>query len=96
MSGQVQGSWQWADHVCRNCLSRLVRRDAPGGPPVFECGNCTISAKATPDAICGCGVLPKPLSGKVDPKAPRFRCSPNPNRTAGNTAAVIVQWGVGP
>lgn len=88
-------TWSWADHVCRNCLSRLVKRDAPDGPPVFECGNCTLSAKDKPDGICGCGILPKPSSGKASPTAPRFRCVPNPNRTVGTSAAVVIQWGTG-
>lgn len=87
------GTWAWSDHACRNCLSRLIRRDAPDGPPVFECGNCTLSARGTPDAICGCGTLPKPT--RPDPKAPRFQCIANPNRTVSDFAAVVIRWGVG-
>jgi hypothetical protein len=87
-------AWAWSDHVCRTCLGRLVERK-DGVRAVFECGNCTHSSEHTPDGICGCGVLPKPSVGRADPSAPRFRCTPNPNRTVTAPAAFVIAWGAG-
>lgn len=91
-------SWSWADHACRTCLSRLVRREAPGGVPVFECGTCTVSSKGAPDGICGCGVLPPPVAARHAAGAPagapaaRFRCLPNPARSVTDPASIVVRW----
>lgn len=85
-------SWSWSDHACRTCLGRLVRREAPGGAPVFECGNCTVSARGAPDGICGCGVLPR-RTASPSPAAPRFRCVANAERTVADPAAVVIRWG---
>jgi hypothetical protein len=93
----MSDTWSWADHACRTCFGRLVKRTAPGGAPVFECGNCEVTAKGTPDGICGCGVLPPPSRFNASAAAaPRFRCLPNPERTLTDSAAVVIRWGSAP
>ena len=65
----------WANHACRHCGSRLIKRDDGVAKPTYECGGCGIQSHGEPDGICGCGILPK--SNKP---GPRFRCVPNPAR----------------
>lgn len=86
----MSATWEWADHACRHCASRIVRRtDGPGGEarPVFECGGCGVRSAGEPDGICGCGVLPKSSR-----PGPRFRCVPNPNRGVASPNAIVIEF----
>lgn len=89
----------WAGHACRFCTGRLIARDgADGGPTVFECGQCDLKAKGAPDAICGCGMLPRPAAalGRGAPASwPRWRCVPNPTRCVASPAAIVIEFGEG-
>jgi hypothetical protein len=77
------------DHACRHCLGQL-REVAPAndGRPSFECTGCGASSSAGHAALCACGIMAKPQRQP----GPRFRCIPNPARTAARPAAVVVAF----
>lgn len=81
---------RWAPHACRHCLGGLLERVLPDGRSVFECGTCSVTAAGAPETICGCGILPKPLSARS--AGPRFRCVPNPNRCVASPAAYVIAF----
>jgi hypothetical protein len=81
----------WSSHACRQCGGTLLERrcEDPAARATFECGTCSLTACGTPDAICGCGILPKPVRASG---APRFRCAPNPDRNSASPALLVIAF----
>jgi len=48
--------WRIEDHVCRECLGRVVSRQAEDGQVIVRCSNCGNQATGKPAAICACGI----------------------------------------
>jgi hypothetical protein len=48
--------WRFEDHVCRQCLGRVVSRQAEDGQTVVRCSNCGTQAMGEPSATCACGI----------------------------------------
>ena len=92
MSAPLSCEPVWADHACRFCGGRLLSRAVDGGT-VFECGQCSVKAQRAPDAICGCGTLPRPASSRPGAAWPRWRCVPNPTRCVASPAAIVIEFG---
>jgi hypothetical protein len=74
--------FQLTDHVCRNCLGRVLRRHDLDGATVVQCSNCAHEAVGEPAAICCCGIK----RGRYD----RLRCVRIEHRIEGVAAEVVV------
>lgn len=78
--------WEITDHVCRNCLGRVLTgtRD---GVKVSCCAECGLESKGGPKSICCCGVKAK------DGRNAGFRCIKNPAKRLGFDAEIICVQG---
>ena len=78
----AEGTWTITDHVCRQCLGRVLQRGT-----VFRCAMCGAEGQGEPAAICACGIAAPRLHGR-----PLFRCGPNPAPAAGEPgeAQIVV------
>ncbi|CAH2606232.1 conserved protein of unknown function (plasmid) [Rhodovastum atsumiense] len=99
----MSGGIPWVDHACRFCGSRLAVGTAPGGKPLYECGNCDVRSLGEPHGICGCGVefgtnarrqRDRDAQRKAAPSTrPRFHCAPNPARSPANPSVIVILYG---
>jgi hypothetical protein len=55
--------WKIEDHVCRECLGRVLSRRGDDGAPVVRCACCGTHAVGEPGAICACGVTRAKYAG---------------------------------
>jgi hypothetical protein len=64
--------WFLTDHVCRECLGRILISADIGS---FRCAECGIEGTNQVEEICACGCRLK------DGSDAEFRCTPNPQRS---------------
>ncbi len=74
--------WRFEDHVCAQCLGRIVSRVAEDGQRIMQCSNCGAEGVGDPPVICACGIR----RGKFD----RLRCVRLEHRIEGVAAEVVV------
>ena len=80
-------TWTITPHVCRVCLSRVLRSG-----PTFRCSSCEAEAAGSPTAICGCGVAVGPIAMRAG-RAGSFRCGRNPRRGPDSPAQIAILFG---
>ncbi len=54
--------WRFEDHVCAQCLGRIVSRRADDGRPIARCSSCGTEAVGQASTICVCGVRRGPYA----------------------------------
>jgi hypothetical protein len=74
--------WRLEDHICRNCLGRVVSRTAEDGQAIVQCSNCGAEGIGEPSGICCCGIK----RGKFD----RLRCIRLDRPIHGVAAQIVV------
>ena len=74
--------WRIEDHVCRECLGRVVSRQAEDGQAVMRCSNCGLEAIGGAETVCACGIRRGGHSG--------LRCIQLDAPISGINAEVIV------
>lgn len=72
----VSGLWIFTDHVCRECLGRVMQRMDGQAAGTFRCSTCGGETSDAIESLCACGSRLKPDSDLG------FRCVHNPKRTA--------------
>jgi hypothetical protein len=55
--------WRLEPHVCRQCLGRVVSRQAEDGKAIVRCSNCGAQAVGEPAAMCCCWIRRDTYSG---------------------------------
>lgn len=91
----VSGLWGFTDHVCRECLDRIMLRlDGPLAGQLHRCSGCGAEANGNVEWLCACGAQyrnhPK-VSTKLRGKNMGFRCIKNPKRSGDFPAEIVVQ-----
>lgn len=81
---RVSTGWEFADHACRHCMGRVMRRVNPDGQVVVRCAECGSSAVGEPQALCWCGV-------EVRGHGTVFECFRNPEVTLTTPQEVLVR-----
>lgn len=84
MSATTQGLWTVTDHLCRECLGRILYRVDGAAAGTHQCSNCAADAAGAIEALCSCGLRLK------DGKDMGFRCLPNPKRGPDFPAEIVV------
>jgi hypothetical protein len=69
------GLYRLTDHVCRECLARIVERMDGPEAGTYRCSMCGVTTSAEVESICACG-----LHLKTGPDM-RFRCVHNHKRS---------------
>jgi hypothetical protein len=78
--------WELADHICRVCFARVLKRTTFDHRKIYRCSNCETEQEG-PGAhvLCCCGIK---VRGNRDAG---IRCVPNPRRTPENPAQIIAE-----
>lgn len=80
-----RGAYILTNHLCRECLGRILQRIDGEGAGLHRCSNCGAEASGEVESICACGMR---LSDQTDL---RFRCMRNPKRSPKFPAEVVVR-----
>lgn len=85
----VSQRWNLTEHVCRQCLGRILERNK-----TFMCSSCEAVAALRPHALCGCG-MKAPNARAPLPNAVRaaYRCGVNPARGPASPARYCILFG---
>lgn len=83
--------WTMADHVCRVCFSRVVKRKMFNGMMVYRCTGCGVEREGkSASVICACGMK---LRTGVDLG---IRCKRNPDPTPECPLEIIAEQSQSP
>ena len=82
-----EATWTITPHVCRQCFGRILQSGA-----TFRCSGCGAEAADSPTAICGCGVLVRPIGLRAG-RGGSFHCGPNPRRGPDSPAQIAILFG---
>jgi hypothetical protein len=74
--------YRLTDHVCRNCLGRILRHLTLDGRTVVQCSNCGVEAVGESPVICACGIRRGPFA--------RLRCARLERPIPGVAAEIVV------
>lgn len=78
--------WEFSDHICRICFSRVLTRTTFDKRKIYICSNCETEMEGDgPQALCCCGIKLRTN------KDAGIRCGKNPRRTPENPSRVIAE-----
>lgn len=80
----VSGLWRFTDHLCRECLGRIMQRMDGPEAGLHRCTNCGASAPGAVEDICACGIRLRP------DRDMGYRCQVNPKPTFDFPPEVVV------
>lgn len=78
------GHWEIADHSCKVCMGRLLRRTMADGTETHRCCECGASTPGGHEKLCWCGV-------EVRGHGAVFECYRNPERSEAAPQEVLVR-----
>jgi hypothetical protein len=80
----VEDAWNLTEHVCRECLGRIVVRAGCRIKKIHRCASCGLEAAGPVEKICACGCRLKEGSDVV------YQCVPNSNPSPGFPVEITV------
>lgn len=76
-------TWELTDHVCADCLGRVLERTTEDGTMIVRCADCGHEMEGGHRLICMCGLTLK--TGK----AAGFYCGRNDKHKPGKTQEIV-------
>jgi hypothetical protein len=84
----MNATWKITDHVCRNCLGRILEGENDAGAKVARCAQCGLELAGNHLGICWCSVT---LSAKgTKPRDAKLRCQRQERPTPSFPAEIVV------
>lgn len=80
----VSGLWRFTDHLCRECLGRVMQRMDGPEAGLHRCAICGAAAPGAVEDICACGIRLRP------DRDLGYRCQVNTNPTFDFPHEVVV------
>lgn len=78
------GLWQITDHVCSECMGRVLIRMDGDQAGLIRCSMCAREGSGDVESVCACG-------GRIDPAVDvGFRCAPNHHRSFEQPYEIVV------
>ncbi len=75
--------WEITDHICSDCLGRVLERTTDSGDKVARCADCGREKPGDYRELCLCGLMLK------TDKAAGFYCGRNENHEVGRTQEIV-------
>lgn len=75
--------WELTEHICGQCLGRVLERTADDGTVIARCPDCEIEKPGGHRSICTCGLTLR--TGK----AAGFYCARNDKHKPGKTQEIV-------
>lgn len=83
MSEQTVQYWRITDHVCAECMGRVLERATADGRVIARCADCGNEAEGGHRALCTCGLT------LMTGKPAGFFCVRNDNHVPGKNPQIV-------